>query len=52
MSQSHRIKGGTTGEAFQEQCFLWERGAPVGRGSFTCARKCKTLKESGTIKTT
>ena len=27
MSQSHRIKGGTTGEAFQEQCFLWETGA-------------------------
>ena len=33
MSQSHRIKGGTTDEVFkalQEQCFLWERGAPVG----------------------
>ena len=30
MSQSHRIKGGTADEAFQEQCFLWDRGAPVG----------------------
>ena len=29
MSQSHRIKGGATGEAFQERCFLWERGASV-----------------------
>ena len=27
MSQSHRIK---PGEVFQEQCFLWERGASVG----------------------
>ena len=23
------IKGGTTIDAFQEQCFLWERGASV-----------------------
>ena len=30
MSQSHRVEGGTTDEAFQEQRFLWERGAPVG----------------------
>ena len=30
MSWSHRIKGGVTFEAFQEQCFLWERGASVG----------------------
>ena len=30
MSQSNGIKGGTTDEVFQEQCFLWERGAPVG----------------------
>ena len=30
MSQIHRIKGGTTDEAFQEQCWLWERGASVG----------------------
>ena len=30
MSQSHIIKGRTTEEAFQEQCFLWERGASVG----------------------
>ena len=30
MSQSHRIKGGTTDEVFQSSCFLWERGASVG----------------------
>ena len=24
------LKGGTTEEVFQEQCFLWERGASVG----------------------
>ena len=30
MSQSHQFKGGAADEAFQEQCFLWERGAPVG----------------------
>ena len=41
MSQSHRIKGWTTDEAFEEQCFLWERGASVGAdfyffNSFTC----------------
>ena len=30
MSQSHRIKGKTTVETFQEQRFLWERGASVG----------------------
>ena len=30
MSQIHGIKGGTTDEEFQEQCFLWERGASVG----------------------
>ena len=29
MSQSHRIEGETTDEAFEEQCFLWERGASV-----------------------
>ena len=29
MSQSRRIKGGTTDEAFEEQFFLWERGASV-----------------------
>ena len=27
------IKGGATGEAFKEQCFLWERGASVGADS-------------------
>ena len=30
MSQSHGIKGDTTEEAFQEQCFLWERWASDG----------------------
>lgn len=30
MSQSHKIKGRATEEAFREQCFLWERGAAVG----------------------
>ena len=29
MPQNHRIKGWTTDEAFQEQCFLWERGASI-----------------------
>ena len=29
MSQTHSIEGGATDEAFQEQCFQWERGAPV-----------------------
>ena len=29
MSRSHWIKGGTTDEAFQDQGFLWERGASV-----------------------
>ena len=31
MSQSHGIQGGTADKAFQGQCFLWERGASVGR---------------------
>ena len=30
MSQSRRIKGDTTDKVFQEQCFLWERGAAYG----------------------
>ena len=30
MSQRRLFKGGTTDEAFQEQCFLWERWASVG----------------------
>ena len=33
MSQSHKVtnfKSRTIDEAFQEQCFLWERGASVG----------------------
>lgn len=29
-SQNHGIRGGATDEAFQEQRFLWERGASVG----------------------
>ena len=29
MSQSPRIQGGATDEAFKEQCFLWERGPSV-----------------------
>ena len=29
MSQSHRNKGEATGEAFEEQRFVWERGASV-----------------------
>ena len=51
MSQSHRIKGWATYEAFQEQCFLWERGTFVGVDSLTfkifCMNKnhIKTLKE-------
>ena len=45
MSQSHGIKGGTTDEAFLEQCFLWERGGSIGGDFelfnllFTCTRK-------------
>lgn len=30
MSQSHKIKGGTTDEALEEQCFVWERGVSGG----------------------
>lgn len=29
MSRGHEFKGGTTDKAFQELCFMWERGAPV-----------------------
>ena len=29
MMTSQGIKSGTSDEAFQEQCFLWERGASV-----------------------
>ena len=32
MSQTPGIKGGTADEAFQEQCFLWDRGASVSAG--------------------
>ena len=34
MSQSHRIKGGTPDELFQEQSFLRERGASVAALTF------------------
>ena len=30
MSPGPRVKDKTIDEAFQEQCILWERGAPVG----------------------
>ena len=30
MSKRHRIKGGATDQAFQEQGNLWERGVPAG----------------------
>ena len=30
MSESHRVRGSTTDEVFQEQHFLWERRASVG----------------------
>ena len=50
-SQSRRIKGGTSDEAFQVQCFLWERGASVdvdfdlfnSQHLFTCTRTSLTL---------
>ena len=29
MSRSHKIKGQTTDQAFQEELFLWDRGIPV-----------------------
>ena len=32
MSRSHVIKDGTTDKVFQEQSFLWERGAPFDIG--------------------
>ena len=35
VTKSQKIKGGTTDEAFQEQCFVWERGAPVVVDFFT-----------------
>ena len=35
----HRIKGGTTEEAVQRQCFLWERVAPVD------VNLCNTMKK-------
>ena len=31
-SQNNIIKGEDGDDAFQEQCFLWERGASVGAG--------------------
>ena len=51
MSQSYgKLKGGTTDEAFQEQCFLWERGALVGlfltlKTFYKHKKWCETLNE-------
>lgn len=45
MSQCHRYKGGTTGEAFWEQGFTWERGASEGEDFFDQKHTVyKTLK--------
>ena len=43
MSQNHGIKGGTN-EAFQEQCFLWEKEASVGRFIYNIYTKRKGKK--------
>ena len=43
MLDSPRIKGGTTAEAFQEQCFQWERGASVDADFYLKGEK-KTKK--------
>ena len=53
MSQSHRIKGGTTDEVFKEQCFLWERGASVGADflSFKISRKRYSTEQTCDIST-
>ena len=51
MSQSHRKRGGTTDEAFQEQCFPWERRASADEGFFNVQEICtykRTLKERTT----
>ena len=53
-SQSHRIKGGATDEAFQEQCFLWERGASIWTfvlsRSITCKWTNTNVDEKGKTK--
>ena len=55
MKQSHRIKGGTTGEAVQAlqgQRFAWERGAPVCKtiqDCFTCTRTYTEYSRKGTM---
>ena len=55
MSQSHGSKSGTADEAFQEQCFLRDRGASVGADLdlfkpsryFTLTRSFDMLNERG-----
>ena len=55
MSQSHGSKSGTADEAFQEECFLWDRGASVGADLdlfkpsryFTLTRSFDMLNERG-----
>ena len=37
------LKGGATDEAFQEQCFLWERGVSVGV-DFEISRPFKCMR--------
>ena len=53
MSQSHGIKGRTTDGAFQQQCFLWERGASVVEDFeifYMHVKLCDTLKERKKVK--
>ena len=47
----YRSKGETTDEAFQEQRFLWERGAPIG-DTRTITYTHNTLKEKEKPKST
>ena len=51
MSQSHTIKGGTSDEAFVEQCFLWKTVRTFNFLAFKIfhVRKkiCNTQKECG-----
>ena len=42
MSQSHRIEGRATDEAFEEQSLLWERGALF---FYVQTNKFKTMRE-------
>ena len=41
MSRRRRIKGRATDEAFQEQCFLWEKRVPlaIDFGLLLCAQE-------------